>query len=240
MGAAVSVRASVRPAFVVAVGVLVAAFEFRVRGVDLLLDPVGWLLVARGAHELGVASAVAAACVAAAAGVTWVALPYRYVYLDPFTGEVARNPQGRELDYPTQLRWDRVSGARAAVMAAALVAGGLALWWLLGELAGRARRSGADRYARTLQVLRVALLAAWVAPFVAVVAVQVARDGTFDPVWNDGLELVAVPGLAAVAVLAVVLVRGRDRAWAVPTGRDRPSRWGGRGGPDGWIFSRLD
>lgn len=233
MGAAVSVRASVRPAFVVAVGVLVAAFEFRVRSVDLLLDPVGWLLVARGAHELGVARAVAAACVAAAASVTWAALPYRYVHLDPCTGEVVRNPQGPELDYPTQLRWERVSGAWAAVMAAALVAGGLALWWLLGELAGRARRSGADRSARTLQALRVALAAAWVAPFVAVVAAQVARDGTFDPVWNDGLELVAVPGLAAVSVLAVVLVRGRDRAWAVPAGRERPSRWAGRGGPDG-------
>jgi hypothetical protein len=234
----VSVRASVRPAAVVAAGVLVAAFEFRLRGVDLLLDPVGWLLVAWGARKLQATKAAASACVAALASVTWAALPYRFVYLHPLTGEVVRNPEGHDLDYPTHLRWDRVSGARAAVMAAALVFGGLALWWLLGELAWRARRSRADGSARTLQALRVAVAAAWVAPFVLVVAVQVARDGTFDPVWNDGLELVALPGLAAVVALAVVLVRGRDAAWAVLAGWGRPSRWGGRGGPDGWIFSR--
>jgi hypothetical protein len=37
----------------------------------------------------------------------------------------------------------------------------------------------------------------------------------------------------------LLLDTGRDRAWAVLAGWGRPSRWGGRGGPDGWIFSRL-
>jgi hypothetical protein len=218
-------RPAVRPMSVMAVGVLLVAFELRARSLDVLADPAGWLLVAYGAWLLALAGPALAAAVAAAISTADLFMPYHYVYVDPETGAVLSTEPREGLANPDHLLWDRVSGGRAVAMAAAVVIGGLALWWTLGRLSRRADRAAASQPARRLRVLGVAVVLAWVVPYVTVVAMEVVRDGSYDPVWNDGRELVALPGFAAMICLAIALVLHRDAAWAVPPDSARPSPW---------------
>lgn len=221
-------RPPVRPLSATAVGVLLVALDLRVRALDLLADPAGWLLIASGAWDLRLVRPALAAGIAAAASTVDVVMPYRYVRVDPETGEVVSRPTGEQLAYPDHLLWDRVSSGRAVAMAAAIVIGGVALWSTLGGLSRRADRAAATTPARRLRVLGLVVPAVWVLPYVAVVATDVVRNGSFDPVWNDGRELIALPGIVAMIGLAVVLALYRDATWAIRPGSVRPSRWSGR------------
>ena len=66
--------------------------------------------------------------------------------LDPETGERITPRPGVDLAYPEQLVFDDLTGWRLAAMAAALVAGGLTMWLLLGALATRAEAYDALHY----------------------------------------------------------------------------------------------
>jgi hypothetical protein len=61
-----------------------------------------------------------------------------------------------------------------------------------------------------------------------VVAVAAAsEDGSFDPVWNGSIELLALAGIVVIGAAAAVLLRETNRAWAVPQwSADRPARLG--------------
>jgi hypothetical protein len=213
-------RGDVRPLLIVAAGLLLAVLEFRVRSVDLLADPAGWLLVGLGAWELRLTRPALAASVAAVSSAVDFVRPYHLVEVNPLTGEPVTPAQPGRFAQPNHLLWDRLSAGRAAVAAATLVAGGFAVVGVLRELARRADKAADPQWARRLRVLRVVVPAAWVLPYVGVVAADLARDGSFDPVWNRGRALLVVPGFVAVVTLAWVLVRCRDEAWAL-----RPSRW---------------
>ena len=204
-----------RPLTLIAVGVLLVALDFRVVAADVLPDAVGWLLVAFGSARLGLRGPAGLAAVAAAAGVADVFAPYRRVALDPLTGQIVPEP-GPGTAYDERLDFERLTDLRLVLVLAALVAGGLALWFVLGSLRTRAQAAADDRSARRLGELRWLVAGAWVLPYVVVAIVQVARDGGFDPVWNGGLELLALVGLAVAAALAWRLLVSSNRRWSAP------------------------
>jgi hypothetical protein len=216
---------SVRPLAGIAAGLVLVALDFRTRALDLLPDPLGWALVAVGSAELSLVVPARAAVAAAVASVGDVVLPYRWVRVDPATGEVVDRPAAALLDYPEHLRWDAVSDGRALVLAASVLLGGVAVWTLLDGLAGRADRAGAAAASQRWRVLQVVVPAVWVLPHLAVVLVGVLGSTHYDPVWDGGLEPLALAGLAAVAWLVVTLVRERDASWALRPDTQRPSPW---------------
>jgi hypothetical protein len=215
-----------RPLTFVAVGLALVAIDIRTEHLDFVPDALGWGLVAVGAWRLSLAAPAVAAAVTALLTVPEVSLPSQFVMLDPATGERITPPRpGIELAYPRLLVFDDLTGWRLATMAAAAVTAGVTLWLLLGALAARAsaweRRDAAVR----LSWLRWVTLAVWVVPFLVVVTVSaLGEDGSFDPVWNGGLEYLALAGILVLGLLVVVLAREANRAWAVPSwSADRPS-----------------
>jgi hypothetical protein len=210
-----------RPLSAVAIGLVIVAIDFRVQSLDLLPDPIGWLLIALGAWRLSLLKPAGAACLAAVLSISDTVLAYRYVRLS-VTGEIVSPSVSAELGH---LRWDPVSDWRAVAMASAMLAGGVTLWWLLGGLSGRAEQAGETATAQRIRVLRLVVPVVWVAPYLVVVAVAVIGSGSFDPVWNDGLELVALAGLVSLAWLTGSLALERDSAWALPPSSAQPSRW---------------
>lgn len=211
----------------IAVGVVLVAVEFRIRSLDLLPDTVGWLLVAVGAWRLALVGPAAAASVAAVLSLSDLLLGYRWIYVDPKTAEIVSSSVGAELDYPQLLRWNAVSDAHAVAMAAAVLAGGVALWWLLGDLHHRAEHAGetAAVAAKRLRVLQLVIPVVWVIPYVVAVAVAVTGSEHFDPVWNGAMEYVAIAGIVSLLALATTLTLARDAAWALPVTPSRPSPW---------------
>jgi hypothetical protein len=215
-----------RPLTLVAVGLALVAIDIRTEHLDFLPDALGWALVAVGAWRLSLVAPAMAAAVTALLTVPEVSLPYQFVMLDPVTGERITPPRpGIDLAYPEQLVFDDLTGWRLAVVAAAAVAAGVTLWLLLGALAARANAWERGDAAIRLSRLRWLTMAVWVVPFLAVVAVAaLGEDRSFDPVWNGGLEYLALSGIVALGLLVVVLAREANRAWAVPRwSSDRPS-----------------
>jgi hypothetical protein len=203
-----------RPLVVGSAGVALVALDFRTESLDLLADPVGWGLVGVAAGWLALPLAARLAWVTAVLSLADVALPYRYVRIDPFTGEPMRAPPvGR----PVSLRLDffPVSGWRLAWLAASVAAGGATLSVLLGRLARRAAYEEDGRSVTRLRAARWCVLAGWVVPYLVTVAVAVARqDGRYDAVWNHGLEYLGLVGLAAAVYVVVVLAGSARASWA--------------------------
>ena len=216
-----------RPLTYVSAGLVLVAIDLRTEYVDLLPDTLGWGLVALGAWHLAMTGPALAAVTTALLAVPEISLPYRFVRVDPDTGETIEPRPGVGLDLPRQLVFDRLGGWRVAVVGLGTVAAGATLWLLLGALSTRAGAWLRSVTARRLQLLRWLALLAWVVPYLVVIVVSVLEDGSFDPVWNDRLELVALPGLVVVAALAVLLLSECNRAWAVPD----PARSAPRFGP---------
>jgi hypothetical protein len=125
------------------------------------------------------------------------------------------------------LRWNAVSDARAVAMAAAVLAGGVALWWLLGDLHHRAEHAGeaAAVTAKRLRMLQLLIPVVWVTPYVVAVTVAVIGSEPFDPIWNGAMEYVALAGLLSLLALATTLTLARDATWALPATPARPSPW---------------
>jgi hypothetical protein len=214
-----------RPLMFVAVGLAVVAVDIRTERLDFLPDALGWGLIALGAWRMSLTRPAIAAAAAALLAVPEVSLPYRFVMLDPDTGERVRPRPGVDLGYPEHLIFDDLTGWRLAVLAAATVAAGVALWLLLGALATRASAWERADTARKIRWLRWLIMGVWLGPYLAVLAVRAsAEDGSFDPVWNGNLEFLALAGVVVVGALVAVLLRETNRAWAVPQWTDRPSR----------------
>jgi hypothetical protein len=206
-----------RPLTFVAVGLVVVAVDVRTEHLDVLPDALGWGLVTFGAWRLSLTVPAIAAAATALLTLPEVSLPYRFVMLDPETGERITPRPGVDLAYPEHLVFDDLTGWRLAVLAAGLVAGGLTMWLLLGALATRAAAWERAGTARQICWLRWLALGVWTAPVLVVVAVSAAsEDGSFDPVWNGSIELLALAGIVVIGAVAAVLLRETNRAWAVP------------------------
>ncbi len=100
----------------------------------------------------------------------------------------------------------------------------MTLWLLLGALAARAAAWERAGTARQIRWLRWLTLGVWTGPSLVLLAVSAsAEDGSFDPVWNGSLELLALAGVVVIGALVVVLLRETNRAWAVPQWSAYPS-----------------
>jgi hypothetical protein len=205
-----------RPLSFVSAGVALVALDFRTDLPDLLPDPVGWALVAVGAWALALRPAALLAAVAVLLSLSDAALPYRYVYIDPGTGQVVNDRTGELRDFPVAQRWPDVSDARALAIGAAVAAGGLALWLVVRAVAERSARTGNGSAARWLRVFALAVPVVWAAPTLALVGVGVGGDDGYDPVWDGNLEYAGLAGTLVLAGLAVRLVLDRDQPWARP------------------------
>lgn len=210
-----------RPLALVAAGLLVVGIDIRTEHLDLLADPIGWLLVAEGARRRLLTVPAGLAVAAAALSLADLHLPYRRVRVDPETGEVV---DGSLLSNAApHLRFDEVTGLRLALLVLAMVVAGLALWTLLGALADRAAVAD-PRAARQLRLLRWLVPAGWSLPYVVVAAGS--TDG-FDPIWNDEREVLALLGLGLLGWVVVLLAHRSGEGWAVaptPPPRDLGTR----------------
>lgn len=220
-GYAASMR--IRALSLIAVGVVVVALDFRLVALDLVPDAVGWLLVAVGAWKLVLHGPAGLAVVAALASAADVVAPHHYEDLDPVTGDVVVSA-GPGTDYPQRLVFDRLEDVRLLLVVLAMVAGGWALWSILGTLRRRAEATGDQEPAARLALLRWLVPLVWVAPFVGVAAIQAADGEGFDPVWNGSAEVLALAGIAVALGLAWVLAINSNRAWTA-TDDDRATPW---------------
>jgi hypothetical protein len=217
-----------RPLTVVAVGLVLVAVDIRTEHLDFLPDALGWVLVAYGAWRLSLTVPAIAAAATALLTLPEVSLPHQFVMLDPETGERITPRPGVVLGYPKTLVFDDLAGWRLAALAAGLISGGLTMWLLLGALATRAAAWERAGTARQIRWLRWLAFGVWTAPVVVVVAVSAASDdGSYDPVWNGSIELLALAGIVVIGAVAAILLRETNRAWAVPQwSADRPPRLG--------------
>lgn len=205
-----------RPLAIIVVGLAFVVLDFRIEPLDLLPDALGWGVVAFGAARLRLVAAAWLAVVTGALSLADAWLPYRYVWLNPVTGEVSPGSVGGE-DGPVHLRYDDVSGWQLAAMTLAMVLGACTIWALLSGLARRAETHGLDVVARRLRLACWLVVATWTVPFVGAVAHAVAyRSGEFDPVWNGRLTYTWVAAVVVFAALAFLLLQERDRRWALP------------------------
>lgn len=219
-------RTHLRPLTLAAVGLALVALDTRLRALDLLPDPIGWLLVALGAASLARGAAARWAVLAAALSLADVVLPYQLVAVDPSSGKVVSSAAD-SVSLPTQVRWDAISDPHALLMAAGVVSGGLAVATLLTGLAARASQAGRRDDAGLLRLATGAALVVWAVPFTTVMLVAVVGRDRYDPVWNGALEYLGLAAALALVLVAVALVRLRDETWAVPEHVVRASRWEG-------------
>ena len=218
-----------RPLTFVAVGLALIAIDIRTEHLDLLPDAIGWGLVAFGAWRCALTVPAIAAAATALLTLPEVSLPYHFMMIDPRTGETVTARPGVDLAYPEQLVFDDLTGWRLAVLAAAVVAGGITLWLLLGALATRAAAWERVGTARQLRWLRWLTLAVWTGGLLVVVVVSASSgEASFDPVWNGSLELLAMAGIVVIAAVIAVLLRETNRAWALPRWSDHRSPRAGR------------
>jgi hypothetical protein len=206
-----------------AAGLVIVALDLRVVAVDVLPDVAGWLLVAAGSWKLALPRPAWLAVGAGVASAADVVAPYRYDNLDPITGEIVELP-APGTKYPQRLVFDHLHDVRLLLAVLAIVAGGLAVWSILGTLRRRADATGDDESARRLALLRWLVPSIWVAPYLALAVFQGAGDDGFDPVWNGGLELLALAGLAVVAGVVWVLATNSNRQWTA-TDDERTTPW---------------
>lgn len=216
---------AMRPLALAAAGVALIALDFRAESLDLLADPVGWALVAVAASRLALPLACRLAWLTAVLSLADVALPFRYVRINaitgrPMTGPAAGRPVSLRLEFPP------VAGWRLAALTASVAAGGAALWVLLGRLGRRADYDHDERATTRLRLARGGVLGAWVGPYLATVAVAAARHhGSYDAVWNHGLEYLGLVGLAAAGYVVFVLAGSAGASWAQRAGPWFPSPW---------------
>jgi hypothetical protein len=212
-----------------AAGVVLVALDFRIVAADVLPDPVGWLLVAAGAWKLALGLPALLGAAAALGSLPDVLAPHHYEATSPFAQRWfpaihALSDPVPGLRYEDRLEFDRLHGGRLVLAVLAIVAGGLALWSILGTLRERAGALGDRESAGRLALLRWLVPCLWVAPYVGVAIVQGSGDQGFDPVWNGGLEAPALLGLAVAASVAWALVINSNRAWTA-TDEERVTPW---------------
>jgi hypothetical protein len=214
-----------RPLTWMAPGLVLVAVDFRLLAVDLLFDPLGWLMIAIGAWQIARPATVTAVGVAGLASFVDVLLPYRWVQIHPETGRVVEQVTTTRYAYPEVLIFDRVSGVRLVLLTLAFAAAGVALWMLLRDLTERAKGAGRTTTAKQLGLLRGLVPGLWVGPYLLGAVAAVGAGGSFDPVWNGGLAYVALVGLVPMLWLAGLLAWERDRAWALPRESASPPPW---------------
>lgn len=217
------------PLVLVSAGLLLVIFDFRTESLDLLLDPVGWTLVAAGAALSSLRAAAWLAGAAAVLSASDAYLPFREVVVDPLTGKSIRQCPAAD-GCGTRIEFDPVSGWRLAALAAAILFGGAAVLTLALRLRTRALAAGDAVAGHRLGLLLGAVGLGWVGPpILAVVWSVLANDGSYDPIWSGTAEYVALIGWALMMWFLIELFARSDTPWATPRSTPAPSPWSQRG-----------
>lgn len=197
----------ISPLSSIAIGLTLVAVDFRTEALDLLPDPVGWVLVAFGAWSLALKSASLLALAAAALSLSDVWLNFRYVVFDPITLEVLPEcPAGTNC--PVRLEYYLVDLARAVLIALTTVTGGVVVSLIAHRVAQIDVESARDRFIqRGARLIELLVPIVWVAPFVAVVAADSLADGKYQPFWDGGLAFVSPLLMIALLGVAAFLFR---------------------------------
>jgi hypothetical protein len=214
----------VRPLAMVVLGMAIVVADFRLDALDLVPDLLGWGFVAYAAWrlDLAVPALLAAATGLASLAEAW--LPFRYVIIDPETGEPSTDFVG-ETNHMS-LRYEDVTGWQLAGMTLSMVLAGATLWVLLSAFAARAQAGGRAGAAAHLRVARWLVVGLWTVPFVGAVVQAVAeKSEEFDPVWNGRLAYTWLAAVGVLVYVATVLLRERDHLWALPDGSVQGTRW---------------
>jgi hypothetical protein len=209
----------------IAAGVALVVVDFRIEPLDLVPDPLGWLLIAAGASTLALTLPMWLAVATALLSLSDAHLPYRYMFIDELGGAVERCPLLQDCGDPVVV-FDPVSGWRLAALAGTVVVGTLALTLLLVGLRRRALADGDRTSAARLGLLAGAVGLGWaVPPAVGIASAVSSERGTFDPVWNGNAELGALVGVTTLGWVIVELCVRSGARWATPAESQLHSPW---------------
>lgn len=210
-----------RPLTAASPGFALLLVDFRVYGVDVLVDPVGWVLITWGLWRLAGARAAAPAAAGAVFSVPEAYLPYHYATVESYV----TRPNGTSSIVEVEvLEYDRVSGFPLVSMALAAGCAAVVIVVLVRLLHERAGPDETDPALRTMHLSMLATLALWIAPRLVGMLVGAIGDG-YDPVWNDPVWRIELAGIISGLVLAASLLTSRREPWALPPGPLRVSSW---------------
>jgi hypothetical protein len=217
-----------RPLPTIAGGAALVLVDFRIEPLDLVPDPLGWLLIAAGASTLALTLSMWLAMATALLSFSDVYLPYRYMFIDQLGKAVERCPPLEQCGERVVV-FEPVSGWRLAAVAATVVVGACALIFLLVGLCRRALADGDETSAARLVLLAGAVgLGCAVPPVVGIAWAIASNGGAYDPVWNGSAEYVALVGVLALAWVIVELCVRSGAGWATPKESQLPSPWSNR------------
>jgi hypothetical protein len=174
-------------------GLALVWLDFRLTTLDLLLDPVGGVVIAIAAVGLRLRGGAGGSVTVAALSITDASLQGGYRRIAPVTG------------------W------RLGALAGSVILGVVVLLTLLHQLQGRARVHGDEPAVARLGLLKWAVGLAWgVPPAVGILAALVADPVAYDPIWNGSAEYAALVGWLAIAWVAAELWIRAGEGWARP------------------------
>ena len=211
----------------VAIGLAFVAIDFRTEALDLLPDPIGWVLVAVGFRRLGMNAIALLAGLSGVLSLSDVYLGFRYDAVDTLTGVVTREcpPLSSCVEV---LAYEEVGVGLGTGMALAAVVGTVTVVLLLRRLESTVGVLSDYLEVRLgMRVLQFVVPVVWAVPLVAVVAWQLIDDGQYQPFWTGGLSYVA--GITTVVMSVVVVVVARFSAkvgWSIesPVGQELSGR----------------
>lgn len=185
----------------IAVGLLVVAIDFRTEALDLAPDPLGWLLIAVGAHRLAQPAATLLAALAAGLSFADVYLGFRYILIGPDGDIVETCPINASCD--DVISYVTVSTCRSILIAVAAIAGGASIILVLNRMRG----AGSSRIVTptVLTLLQIAVAALWVVPVVAVIGTAIVRGERYRPFWTGGLAYLSATTTVVVTLIAIAI-----------------------------------
>jgi hypothetical protein len=204
-----------RPLTWIALGFMLVAVDMRIISFDIGPDPVGWLMVAWGARRVARPAVTWLAVVAAVASTFDFSLPSRMAPVDPRDGKVLTDQVGNPQGFPEVFIFEHVEGVRLAFIWLAFLVAALTTWLLIGDLRRRAEAYGRSGAARELGLLQGLVPGVWVGPYLLASSAALFAGGSFDPVWNDLMEFVAIASLVPITWFVSLVIRERDYTWAV-------------------------
>jgi hypothetical protein len=207
-------RAAMRPLAKLAIGLLLAAVDFRVSGLDVILDPAGSLLVASGLGDLALRPAQLVALLAAVLSLADVSWPTETVTTsyDSWT-----TPDGTtHSTFTATTGIGTPSGPQLTLIALYGLAVVATMWFALVGIEERARADGDILSAGRLRVLRLVQVVTAGATFVITCAVLASGD--HDPagglIVTGPLRVLVLLSLLAHLVTIAALYRRAGRPWA--------------------------
>jgi hypothetical protein len=207
-----------RPLAKVAIGLLLAAVDFRVSGLDVVLDPAGWLLVASGLGDLALRPAQLTALLTAAVSLGDVSWPTTTVTTSSGTWTTPDGATHSLINQSTGI--GTPSSAQLALIALYGLAVVATMSVALVGIEDRARTYDDAQSAGRLRVLRLIQTGTAATVFAITYAVLVSGHGNAaDGFIITGPLVVVLGGLIAHLLTIGALYRRARHPWAQRTFR---------------------